>query len=497
MAGLTTLIARLDGLRVAVARQVRDRALYTATGARNLGGWLRADPRLAEEAWKITRLAAMAPELPRVTGLLADGKASLDQAGAAAWQIGQLPDGPRKPPVLDQDGCPADPAPTDQRARDDGADGERWAGLWLAGDLHAAADELFADHMPGLDPGGLRQMGTHMREAADPGGHARDEADDYRSRAFRISESLGGRGEISGRVHPEAAAQLISTFEELGAKSGPGDERTKAQRWADALVSLAGRADTGPASPLGGQPDSMPDGEPGDDQPCHDHGHGGNGQLRLRPGGVPAGLRRPRMIVITPIGSLLRRPLAPGAVLPTGAALSAEAARRIACDAQIVRVVTAPPTLPGPAGDGWTTGQLKNLLGQAIAGLPPPLAGPAAALDIGRASQGWTPRQRDAIYARFGGRCGWPPGCESPIDVIHHRRHWADGGPTSVDNGWPGCGYHHWLIHEGGWRLLQRPDGRLTAIPPPRGWKPGTIFRNGQPVTEIGADPPKPDQSAA
>ncbi len=200
------------------------------------------------------------------------------------------------------------------------------------------------------------------------------------------------------------------------------------------------------------------------------------------------------MIVTVPLDTLLRRPLAPGAVLGTRTPVSGEAACRIACDAEIIRLIhLPPPAVPAPARDsGPTTGQLTSLLAAAITGLPPPLGGPSAALDIGRKSQGWTPRQRDAIHALHGGRCGWPAGCDNPIDVIHHRTHWADGGPTSVANAWPACRYHHWLVHEGGWRLLRQPDGTTTATPPPRGWKPGTIYRHATPSPNN--HPPRPNQ---
>jgi len=118
-----------------------------------------------------------------------------------------------------------------------------------------------------------------------------------------------------------------------------------------------------------------------------------------------------------------------------------------------------------------------------MAGLPPPLAGPSAVLDIGRKSPGWTPRQRDALHAQYGGHCGFGR-CVSPIEVIHHIIHWLHGGKTRTINGFPCCGYHHWLIHEGGWRIKKHPDGTITTIPPPPGWRPGTIYRNGKPVHE-------------
>ena len=105
MGALTTLAGQLDGLRVQVARAVRDRDICGLRGARNLAGWLRADARLADDAWKIARLAAAGPALPQVTGLLGAGTISLAQAATACWQIAQLPTVPIPPAVI----TPAEP----------------------------------------------------------------------------------------------------------------------------------------------------------------------------------------------------------------------------------------------------------------------------------------------------------------------------------------------------------------------------------------------------
>ena len=120
------------------------------------------------------------------------------------------------------------------------------------------------------------------------------------------------------------------------------------------------------------------------------------------------------------------------------------------------------------SGGGDATAQLTARLTAAIAGLPPPLAGPSAVLDIGRQSPGWTPRQRDALYAQHGGHCAFGR-CDGPIDVIHHIIHWLHGGKTRIRNGFPCCLYHHWLIHEGGWRIKKHGDGAISTIPPPPG----------------------------
>jgi hypothetical protein len=539
MGSLTTLIARLDGLRVEVARTVRDREICGLRGVRNLTSWLRADPRLADDAWKICRLAAMTPELPKIAGLLADGTVSLAQAGTACWQISQLPGLPHSPDHID---APAEPgAPAADNDGDTGQEGEQsagdaWAGLWRAGNVHAAADELFSTFMPGMDGVQLRQMGAHLREAADTQERADQDYDDYAHRGLRISRSLAGAGEITGRLHAEAAEQVIAAFEELGGKTGPDDKRTKAQRWADALARLTATTPDLLPGPSGPADTTARATDPEDDQPCdadphtghdhggeghdspaghdhggeghdspagHDHGdeghdspghdlsgerHGGNSRAESTGGRVPAAYRRPRVIVTVPLSTLLGQPLAPGAILGPGTPLTAEAARRLACDAETIRLITAPgnPLNGGRRGDA--TARLTELIAAAIAQLPPPLGGPSAVLDIGRKSPGWTPRQRDALYAQYGGHCSTPR-CTGPIDVIHHIVHWIHGGLTRIINGAPFCSHHHWLVHEGGWRVKRQRDGTITLYPPPPGWRPGTIYRRGKPVAERASPP--------
>ena len=248
--------------------------------------------------------------------------------------------------------------------------------------MHAAADELFAAFLPALDGAQLRQLGAHLREAADTQDRAAGACDDYARRGLRISRSLHGTGEITGRLHAEAAEQVIAAFGQLGRKTGPDDMRTKAQRWADVLARLAGTAPNlpagspdpaGPASdPAGPAPDPAgpaPDpAGPGDDQPDdtdphtgHDHHqdehrHRGHRHRSASSGGpVPAGFQRPRIIVTVPLDTLLGRPLAPGATLGSGAPLTAEAARRLACDADLIRLVTAPYPPPAAASTAMAT----------------------------------------------------------------------------------------------------------------------------------------------
>jgi len=54
--------------------------------------------------------------------------------------------------------------------------------------------------------------------------------------------------------------------------------------------------------------------------------------------------------------------------------------------------------------------------------------------------------------------------------VVTHIIHWADGGPTSLDNGVLLCGHHHRQIHADehtdGWSIQAVPGGRPVFIPP-------------------------------
>ncbi|HEX6350648.1 MAG TPA: DUF222 domain-containing protein [Candidatus Dormibacteraeota bacterium] len=76
------------------------------------------------------------------------------------------------------------------------------------------------------------------------------------------------------------------------------------------------------------------------------------------------------------------------------------------------------------------------------------------------------PAQRRAIEKRDR-HCRFP-GCDRPTAWTdgHHLVHWADGGPTEVDNVYLFCRPHHRLLHEGGWRVSKHPAGELVALPP-------------------------------
>jgi hypothetical protein len=117
--------------------------------------------------------------------------------------------------------------------------------------------------------------------------------------------------------------------------------------------------------------------------------------------------------------------------LDEGPAIHPETARRLSCDA---RIQVALHSQGKPLG-----------VGRAQRTVPP-----------------WLSRQ---LRRRDGG-CRFP-GCGRTRWLhAHHLHHWANGGRTDSDNLVLLCSAHHRAVHEGGFRIRGRPEGRLEVIRP-------------------------------
>jgi hypothetical protein len=113
--------------------------------------------------------------------------------------------------------------------------------------------------------------------------------------------------------------------------------------------------------------------------------------------------------------------------LEDGPVICPETARRLGCDAEVVTQVERD-------------------------GLP---------LSAGRSRRTVPPALRRLLQARDDSTCGFP-GCERQRHLqAHHRRHWADGGETSLDNLVLLCWQHHRLVHEGGYTIETDQAGGL------------------------------------
>jgi hypothetical protein len=120
---------------------------------------------------------------------------------------------------------------------------------------------------------------------------------------------------------------------------------------------------------------------------------------------------------------------------PSFEPISAETARRLACDAKVLPVVLGSRSEP---------------------------------LDIGRASRTVPLPMRRAVELRDV-HCRFP-GCDRPLKwcEAHHIRFWVrDDGPTEINNLLLLCKFHHVRIHEYGWVLSFDPvTGTVSVIRP-------------------------------
>jgi hypothetical protein len=139
------------------------------------------------------------------------------------------------------------------------------------------------------------------------------------------------------------------------------------------------------------------------------------------------GGQKPHLAVSVDLATLSKQPGSMAAELEWSMPIPAETARRLACDAAITPIID---------GEADHTSRV----------IPGPLRRTLAARDKG---------------CRF-------PGCERPPGWtdVHHLKHWADGGPRTLDNLVLLCRRHHRLVHEEGWTLELLQDRELVANPP-------------------------------
>ncbi|TFI44972.1 HNH endonuclease [Rhodococcus sp. 1R11] len=96
-------------------------------------------------------------------------------------------------------------------------------------------------------------------------------------------------------------------------------------------------------------------------------------------------------------------------------------------------------------------------------------------LNLARTARTVTAKQKRALTARDHG-CAFP-GCGKPAAWTegHHIWHWADGGPTDMNNLVLLCGFHHRLIHHSDWEVFIAADQHPWFVPP------ATVDPNRQP----------------
>jgi hypothetical protein len=436
------LTGKLGAAKAAILNRFDAERAYTCDGHGSATAWLKDRGRMTGQAAAAeVRQMRQFGAHPVIEMAVATGEVSQSWAAKLAEWTGRLPEAWRH----DVDKLLADTAAAGARLED------------LAVVARAAYEK--------------------WRQQCDPDGGDDDEFDD---RYLKLGTTIDNAGRVNGNLTPECTAALQAVLDSLGKKAGPEDERTEAQRYHDAL-QLA----------------------------C---------ELLLRARLVPnrAGADT-RVDAVIDLARLLRLPGASELHEAWLAALAGEHgyldgldAGVAACDAIVTPVVTGHPDLAvvdqmidviiahlnGPSADDASSSasdriqalspQARQALRYAIARLAVDLvAGPGRLasllreglldapynsrpiiLDIGvSASIPGYLRRAIQLRARH---CEWP-GCGKPPAYcdVHHLRHQAAGGETSVRNCVLLCQFHHdTCIHRWNWRLALHPDGTTTAYGP-------------------------------
>jgi hypothetical protein len=274
-------------------------------------------------------------------------------------------------------------------------------------DGFAENEQTLVDAARTLSYAELRRVLAYWRQAADLERAEQDEDLAFERRHVHVSTTLAGMVRVDGDLDPETGQTLISALRavlDAEARANDGHElRTPGQRRADALGEICRRwLDSCDRPTVAGE--------------------------------------RPHVVVRVDLASLEGR--VAHSELDDVGPVTPETARRLACDANVSRVITDGASQPVD-------------LGRTTKVVPPPLRRAVTIRDQG---------------CRFPG-CGRPPGwCDA-----HHVRHWADGGDTSLGNLVLLCRPHHRLIHRGfgaemveGTPRFTRPDGsELSDRAPP------------------------------
>ena len=265
----------------------------------------------------------------------------------------------------------------------------------------ATTDRVLTDAARVLGPEDTGKAVRRWVAGVDPDGLLDDAAG--LPRRLRMAASTGGRVYLTGHLDPVGGETVHAALEAVMNGHRPaGDRRSYAERQGDALVELCRQALNG---------GTLPD------------------------------VRGERPHVRVSIDLLALCAERGFAELPFAGPITAETARRIACDAGVARIITGPDGLPMDAGREQRT----------------------ASVGIRRAIEA---RDVHCVFAGCTAPAAW---CD-----VHHVVHWAFGGPTSCENGALLCERHHTAVHEGGFTIARdrgtavwhtyRPDGTEVRI---------------------------------
>jgi hypothetical protein len=384
----------------------------------------------------------------------------------------------------------------------------------LAGEMYERSRQDRPDTDPGDDDGEPGASGADGDGEPDGGADGDGEPDrgadgddgsghEQDDRGVRLATTIGGAGWIRGDLTPECAEFVRMVLDSLSAPAGADDDRSHEQRYHDALQEAMRRLIAAGLVP-------------------ERAGHAVNVLAHLSLADLM--LLEGSSALLEQWAGQLRarwaghRAAAEAAGGHQGLWPDGDAAQGLACDASVTPVVVGDVNLAAfgdlvrlcvelgtfshgtggtQPGDGEPDGSstidadasgparsrdalVQAIIGKAVELLSGPgglgsflrreqldarLAGPSLPLDIGY-SKSVPAHIRKAVRLRARGHCEWAGGCSQPAGAcqVHHVKHLADGGPTSLTGCVLLCFFHHQvMIHQRGWTLVVNPDGTTTA----------------------------------
>jgi len=256
----------------------------------------------------------------------------------------------------------------------------------------------------------VRQLTDLVRAMRGTSDEQAESRFDYRYLRFNDARRV-----VSAQLPEDAYAEVRAAVTER-ARQFPSDGETRYdQRQADALIDIC----RGPSGSAGGGGSGSA-------------GGGGSGSA----GGGTSGCGRPaagsNFFVVAHTDLSFLRGGTGGAEIERLGLLSAEAIRRISCDAQVALALD----------DAFGHTMLE-----------------------GRSKRFATEPQRREVQRRDR-RCRFP-GCANNIFTdVHHIVHWADQGTTDLPNLVMLCDHHHHRVHEGKWQVTGNANGILQFVGP-------------------------------
>jgi hypothetical protein len=258
-------------------------------------------------------------------------------------------------------------------------------------------------------PNAVRKLGEQIIARIDQDGHAPTEREQAEpNNSLRYRRTGAGRFIATLDIDQEAGEELEDLLTVLGAprQDAPGvpDSRPHAQRLGDAFTEII--------------------------------------HVAAKSGDLPS--KKPHLAVYLDYNALMDG--IGTATLEGGSFLCPSAARRLACDADVIPMVLNSDSVP---------------------------------LDVGRAHRFITDHQRRALIARDHG-CSFPNCDRKPRWCDgHHVKHWLHGGATDLHNMVLLCRHHHRLVHHSEWEV------RITASGVPEFIPPAWLDRHRKPLRNV------------